>query len=48
MISIMQNYDLGFETPQPLVLPTNEEFGTFVENIALLEEDPSKSYDFGD
>lgn len=42
IITIIQNYDSGLETPKKLVLPTNEEFVTFVESIVLKEEDPSK------
>ena len=48
MITIMQNFDSGFETPKKLTLPSNEDFVKFVESIVLTEQDPSKSYDFGD
>ena len=48
MIIFMQNFDSGFETPKKLTLPTNEDFVRFVESISLVEQDPSKSYDFGD
>lgn len=50
MLSIMLIYESGgsAEQPKKIVLPSNEEFSKFVENVALLEEDPSKTYNFGD